>query len=79
MVGQEKWALRSQLLTISGHGTGASTRETVETGDVVIGRTYKTQNNTFRALDVFIIPLTLDPGEAYGRIEDCAFKLAAEQ
>ncbi len=64
---------------ISGHSTGASTREMVETGDVVIGCTYKTQNNTFRALDVFDIPFTLDPQEAYGRIEDCAFKLVAEQ
>ena len=51
----------------------------VKTGDVALDCTYQIQNGLFRVLDAFIIPFILDPREAYGGIEDCALKLAAEQ
>jgi hypothetical protein len=64
---------------VSGHGTGASAREIAEIGDIVIDCTYEIQNDTLRSLDIFSLPLILDPREAYSGIENCRFQLAAEQ
>jgi hypothetical protein len=39
--------------------------------------TYEIQ--LLQSLDVFSFPLTMDPLEMYSRIENCRFKLVAEQ
>jgi hypothetical protein len=41
--------------------------------------TYEIQNDLLRLLDVFSFPLTTDPLKMYSWIENCRFKLVAEQ